>query len=337
MQEAFLYQKLPAGKVKCNLCNHRCLIEPGKFGICKVRKNIEGVLYTLVYGKLIARHLDPIEKKPLFHFFPGSSAYSIATVGCNFKCLHCQNADISQFPRERELVWGEDFSPEEVVREALRSGAQSISYTYTEPTIFLEYAYQCARLAKEQGLYNNFVSNGYMSREALDLISPYLDACNVDLKSFSEKFYREICGARLQPVLESLKYIKKLGIWLEVTTLLIPELNDSENELVEIAKFIHNELGSETPWHVSRFYPAYKLNYLPPESIKKILRAREIGIEQGLKYVYTGNLPGEAGESTYCPQCKEMIIERLGYRIANYHILQGRCKFCEQEIEGVGM
>jgi pyruvate formate lyase activating enzyme len=337
MQEATLYQKLEGGKVKCNLCNHRCLIEPEKFGICKVRKNVEGVLYTLVYGKVIARHLDPIEKKPLFHFFPGSSAYSIATVGCNFKCLHCQNADISQFPRERELIWGEDFSPKEVVREALRSGSQSISYTYTEPTIFFEYAYQCARLAKEHGLYNNFVSNGYMSREALDMISPYLDACNVDLKSFSEKFYREICGARLQPVLESLKYIKKLGIWLEVTTLLIPELNDSQKELVEIAKFIHNELGAETPWHVSRFHPAYKLNYLPPESIKKILRAREIGIEQGLKYVYTGNLPGEAGESTYCPQCKEMIIERLGYRITNYHILQGKCKFCGQEIEGVGM
>jgi pyruvate formate lyase activating enzyme len=337
MKEALLYEKLEDEKVRCNLCNHRCVIKEGEFGICKVRRNIKGKLFSLVYEKPIALHVDPIEKKPLFHFFPGSLAFSIATVGCNFRCLHCQNADISQFPRENNYVVGEEVKVEEIVQKALRYKCKSISYTYTEPTIFFEYAYECAKLAKEHGIYNNFVTNGYMTKEALDLIAPYLDACNVDLKSFSDKFYREVCGARLEPVLESLKYMKKLGIWVEVTTLIITGLNDSEEELRQIAEFICNELGPETPWHVTRFYPAYKMKDRAPTDVRKLIRAREIGEEVGLRYVYTGNVPGESGENTYCYNCGELIIKRFGYDILEYHINYVKCNYRATLIQGVGM
>ncbi|RKY62706.1 MAG: AmmeMemoRadiSam system radical SAM enzyme, partial [Candidatus Latescibacterota bacterium] len=231
MHEAYLYERLEDGKVRCFLCNHRCTVSQGDRGICGVRENRDGVLYSLVYGIPIAQHVDPIEKKPLFHFFPGSRAYSIATVGCNFRCLHCQNYDISQMPKDHGKIVGEEASPEDVVRAAMRTGCRSISYTYTEPTVFFEFAFEAARLAHGRGLYNNFITNGYMTPEALYDIAPFLDAANVDLKAFREDFYRKICGARLQPVLDSLKLMKHLGIWVEVTTLVIPGLNDDDAQL----------------------------------------------------------------------------------------------------------
>ncbi len=285
---AILWEKLTDKKARCNACNHRCIINNQNTGVCGVRKNENQTLYSLVYGKAIAEGVDPIEKKPFFHFLPKTKSYSIATVGCNFKCKHCQNADISQNPN----IIGQDLMPEEVVEKAIANDCQSIAYTYTEPTIFIEYALDTMKLAKKKGLKNVWVSNGYMSEESLDLISPYLDAINVDLKSFSEDFYQEVCGARLKPVLENLKEIKKQGIWLEVTTLIIPKNNDSDQEIEKIANFIAKELGTETPWHVSRFFPAYKMADLPPTDIKTINNAVEIGKRAGLKHVYSGNIPG---------------------------------------------
>ena len=256
MQEAMLYEKLVDNKVQCNLCNHRCDIADSKRGICAVRENESGTLYSSVYRKAISANLDPIEKKPLYNFYPGTTSYSIATVGCNFRCHHCQNADISQMPRDSGRLIGQDYVPEDVVSDAIRAKARTIAYTYTEPTVFFEYAYDIAKLATEKDIRNIFVTNGYMTSEALNTINPYLDAANVDLKSFSDKFYREICGASLEPVLESLRLMKKLGIWVEVTTLIIPTLNDSTKELSQIAEFILS-LGRETPWHISAFHPTY--------------------------------------------------------------------------------
>lgn len=292
-KEAILYAKLkdpPAGevgnKVKCGVCNHQCVINDGNKGICGVRKNEKGKLYTLVYGKAIAENIDPIEKKPLYHFLPGTKTLSIATVGCNFRCLHCQNADISQV----DFISGKDLPPEKIVEDAIKTNCPSIAYTYTEPTIFVEYALDTMRLARKKNLKNIWVSNGYMTKETLALVEPYLDAINVDLKAFTEKFYQEVCGAKLKPVLENLKGIKKKKIWLEVTTLIIPTKNDSSKELKDIAKFIKKELGPETPWHVSRFFPTYKLTDVPSTEVEKIYQAVEIGKKAGLKYVYEGNI-----------------------------------------------
>lgn len=337
MKEAMLYEKIGDKKVQCNLCAHRCKINEGKKGICLVRENRDGTLYTLVYGRTISQHVDPIEKKPLFNFYPGTTAYSIATVGCNFKCQFCQNWEISQMVRDEQLIMGNEASPESIVENAKKYGSKSIAYTYTEPTIFFEYAYDTAKLAHEVNIKNVFVTNGYMTEEAIKKIEPYLDAANVDLKSFSDDFYRKLCGAKLQPVLDALKLMKKLGIWVEVTTLIIPTLNDSSEELREIAKFIVNELGEGTPWHISRFYPAYNLADKPPTPIETIHKAREIGLNEGLKYVYEGNVPGSTGENTYCPNCKNLIIERWGYQIINKATKDGKCPYCESRIYGVGL
>lgn len=337
MREALLYAKEEDQKVRCNLCNHRCLIAPHKRGICGVRENKDGVLYTLVYGQVIARHVDPVEKKPLFHFHPGSRSYSIATVGCNFHCLFCQNYEISQMPRDEGRIAGEPFPPEEVVEAAEKSRCKSISYTYTEPTIFFEYAYQTAKLAKARGIENVFVSNGYMTPEAIETIRPYLQAANIDLKAYSDKFYKEMCGAKLTPVLQNLKLMKKLGIWVEVTTLIIPTLNDSEKELQAIANFILTELGPETPWHVSRFHPMYRLTGLPSTPVRTVLRAREIGLRAGLYYVYSGNIPGQGGENTHCHRCGSLLIERLGFTILQHKVVNGQCPKCQATVHGVGM
>ncbi|MDO9462446.1 MAG: AmmeMemoRadiSam system radical SAM enzyme [Deltaproteobacteria bacterium] len=337
MKEAMFYVKEEEQKVRCNLCNHHCLIMPGKHGICGVRENRDGVLYSLVYGQVIARNIDPIEKKPLFHFHPGSKSYSIATVGCNFHCLFCQNYEISQLSKDEKRIAGESFPPEEVVAAAEKLKCQSISYTYTEPTIFFEYAYDSARLANERGIKNVFVSNGYMSQEAIKTIQPYLHAANIDLKAYSENFYKEICGARLKPVLENLTLMKKLGIWVEVTTLIIPTLNDSEKELQEIADFIRTELGPETPWHVSRFHPMYRLTSVPSTPVQTVLKAREIGRKAGLYYVYSGNIPGQGGENTYCHKCGDLLIERLGFTILQYNVIDAKCPKCHAEVHGVGM
>jgi len=335
--EAVLYDK-QAHKlsVKCRLCNHRCLIPEGKRGICGVRENQSGILKTLVYGKLVAQHVDPIEKKPLFHFLPGTLSYSIATAGCNFKCDFCQNADISQMPSDRGgMILGKNSTPKDVVDAALGSQCASISYTYTEPTVFFEFAFDTARLAHEKGLKNVFVSNGYMTLEALDRIRPHLDAANVDLKAFRDSFYKKHCGAKLEPVKETLIHMKSLGILVEVTTLLIPELNDDSAELKELAAFLAESLGTDTPWHISRFHPTYRLMDRPVTPMQTLKNARLIGTEAGLKYVYMGNVPGEDGEKTFCPACKTLLIDRWGFFVKKNVIVAGRCPRCGAAIEGV--
>jgi len=334
--EAYLYEALEDKKVKCNLCSHRCLIKDGRRGICGVRQNEGGILKTLVYGKLIARHIDPIEKKPLFHFLPGSLSYSIAAVGCNFRCRFCQNADIAQMPADHKgMIMGDPYTPSQIVAAAQRGGCRSIAYTYTEPTVFFEFAFETARLAHARGIRNVFVTNGYMTSEALAMIHPYLDAANVDLKAFSDKYYKEICGAGLQPVQDALKLMKTRGIFVEVTTLIVPELNDSPAELRGLAEFIAQDLGVETPWHISRFHPTYKLVDRPPTPVKTLLKARDIGLKAGLRYVYTGNVPGNAAENTFCYSCGEKVIERWGFQVGRLRIKDGHCENCGAQIDGV--
>jgi len=336
MKEAMLYERLSDRRVQCNLCAHRCRISEGKMGICQVRENREGTLYTLVYGRTIAQHVDPVEKKPLHHFYPGSTAYSIATPGCNFRCQWCQNWEISQMPQERHLIMGQSASPEQVVAAARRAGSRSIAYTYTEPTIFFEYTYDTARLAHEAGIANIYVTNGYMTAEMLEVLHPYLDAANVDLKAFRDKTYRQYVGARLQPVLDSLKEMKRLGIWVEVTTLVVPGINDDPAELRDAARFITEELGPETPWHISRFFPAYQMSGVPPTPLSTLRQASDIGREMGLRYIYVGNVPGEA--NTVCHNCGRVLIRRSGYWILEYHITpESTCPDCGTPVAGVGM
>jgi len=335
MKEAMLYSSLDDGKVQCHLCNHRCLITLSKRGVCGVRENQEGKLYTLVYGRAISLNVDPIEKKPLFHLFPGSTSFSMAAVGCNFRCLQCQNHEISQLPRDQKgRIEGSEVSPSKVVSLAKQYRCQSISYTYTEPTIYFEYAYDVARQAREEGLRNIFVTNGYMTEEALEAIQPYLDAANVDLKSFKEKFYKEVCGATLKPILENLKRMRQMGIWVEITTLVIPTLNDSDQEFQEIAQFILS-LGPEVPWHISAFYPTYKMLDHPRTPAAALHRAREIGIRTGLRYVYCGNIPGEEGEDTFCPYCGQRLIARIGFRVNKNEVVDGACRHCRGKIDGI--
>jgi pyruvate formate lyase activating enzyme len=337
MREASFYEKIEENKVRCGLCKHHCVIADTKRGLCGVRENREGTLYTLVYGNPCSYHVDPIEKKPLFHFFPGSRAFSIATVGCNFRCRHCQNHEISQMPRDEGVITGGRMTPAEVVEQARKAGCRSISYTYTEPTMFYEYAYDIARLAKEAGLYNNFVTNGYIEEEPLRRISPFLDGANIDLKAFSEEFYSKVCFAKLPGVLDSIRTYKKLGIWIELTTLVIPGYNDSDEEFRAIARFIKNDVGAETPWHVSAFYPTYKLLDSKRTPSGTLQRARRIGLEEGLRYVYEGNMPGTDGENTYCYRCGKAVIKRYGYNVSEYNIKAGGCSFCGALIDGVGM
>jgi pyruvate formate lyase activating enzyme len=334
MREAMFYEKKSEDKVRCHLCNHRCLIGESKRGICTVRENRGGVLYSLVYDKAISVNIDPIEKKPLFHFYPGTDIYSIATVGCNFRCLHCQNYSISQMPRDENRIIGRDLPPEEIVEEVKKYNCKSIAYTYTEPTVFYEYAYDTAKLAHREGIKNVFVTNGYISEEALREIRPYLDAANIDLKGFTEKFYQKVCGARLRPVLDNIKLYKEMGIWIEVTTLIIPTLNDSEEQLKGIAEFIAS-VDPSIPWHVTQFHPEYKLMSLPRTPLEILRRAREIGIEAGLEYVYEGNVPGYGNENTYCPKCGEILIRRWGFTIEENKVRGGRCSSCDFEIAGV--
>jgi len=334
IKEAMLYEKLEGGSVHCALCSHRCKIAPSKRGICGVRENQDGTLYTLVYGPVIAASVDPIEKKPIYHLYPGSESYSIAAVGCNFRCTFCQNHEISQMPREEGRITGREMTPREVVNGAINSKSKSISYTYTEPTIFFEFAHDTARLAREEGLKNIFVTNGFMTEEALEAASPWLDAANVDLKSFRDEFYRRHCGARLEPVLDTLRGMKKRGIWVEVTTLVIPTLNDDEGELREIAAFIRS-LGEDVPWHVSRFFPRYSVQSLPPTPAKTIDRALEIGRKAGLKHVYSGNVPASESDNTYCFSCKNLLICRQGYAIRGYNLAGSKCNRCGTVLAGI--
>ena len=334
MKEALLYAPLGEGRVRCHLCHHRCTISPSKRGLCGVRENQDGTLYTLVYERAISLNVDPIEKKPLFHFLPGSHSFSIAAVGCNFRCLQCQNHEISQMPAEQGQIGGSTVSPQKIVSLARQHQCHSISYTYTEPTIYFEYALDTAILAKQEGLRNVFVTNGYMTEEALKMIRPYLDAANVDLKSFRETFYHRICGATLSPILDNLRWMKQMGIWVEITTLVIPGLNDTEEEFEEIAQFILS-LGPEVPWHVSAFYPTYKILDRPRTSIASLHQAREIGLKTGLQFVYCGNIPGEEGENTICPGCQRSIIQRHGFRVMRNDVKDGMCAHCRTAIGGL--
>jgi len=332
-REAMLWRALEGGRVECFLCAHRCVIAPAKLGICGVRENRERKLFTLVFGEVIAAHIDPIEKKPLYHFFPGTTSFSIATVGCNFRCPFCQNWQISQVKKgARGFGNGHRLSPEEIVREARRSGCRSISYTYTEPTIFFEYAYETARLARQAGLTNVFVTNGYMTGEALRTIQPYLDAANVDLKAFREETYKKVCGARLEPVLASIRLMSELGIWVEVTTLVVPGMNDGERELAALAGFIAG-VSVDIPWHISRFHPDYKYTQAEATPLATLRRAHDLGKQAGLRYIYIGNVWGES-EGTQCPQCGKSLLRRSGFKVEENRLSEGRCPFCGASIAG---
>lgn len=333
MHEALVYQKRSDGSVQCKLCRHYCVIARGGAGLCRVRKNSEGSLYSLVYGRVVAEQIDPVEKKPLFHVLPGSTTYSIATVGCNFRCLYCQNHAIAQFDAA-DRIPGEILEPEEVVRRALQSGCRSISYTYTEPTIFFEYALDVARLASQAGLKNIFVSNGYITPEALDLIAPFLHAANIDLKGFTEDFYRRVTGASLAEVLDCITDYQKRGIWIEITTLVIPGENDDREQLKGIARFIADELGPDVPWHISRFFPQYKMPGHPATSPAKLSEAAAIASKAGLRYVYEGNI-ASGQENTSCPTCGNQILQRQGFRILTPGSFSGRCGACAAEIAGI--
>ncbi len=344
MREAMLYEKMEEGRVRCHLCAHGCLVKPGGRGICQVRENQDGVLYSLVYGKPIAGNPDPIEKKPLFHFLPGSLSYSIATIGCNFQCGFCQNWDISQFPREhgRERIPGGGpegrlVEPREIVAQAQATGCASISYTYTEPTIYFEYALDCMRLAVGQGLRNVFVSNGYESAECVAACQGLLHAANIDLKSFDDGFYKSECKARLQPVLDTLRRMHAAGIWLEVTTLLIPGKNDDPAQLRELTAFLARELSPQVPWHVSAYTPRYKYegSGVPPTPVKTLEMALEIGRQAGLLFVYAGNVPGHNSESTACPSCGRLVVGRQGYRVRGQDLNNGACPSCARPVPGV--
>jgi len=334
IKEAMLYNTLADKKVSCYLCHHHCQIVPSKFGVCGVRENREGKLYTHVYGEVIAAHVDPIEKKPLYHFMPGTTSFSIATIGCNFRCPFCQNWEISQVSKkDNKGLAGYNLAPEDVVREAKGHRCQSISYTYTEPTIFFEYAYDSAKLARKEGLANIFVTNGYMTSEALETIQPYLDACNVDLKAFREETYKKVCHARLEPVLESIRLMKKLNIWVEITTLVVPEMNDGEEELEDIARFIAG-VSPDIPWHISRFHPDYKYTHTRATPLETLRKAYSLGKKAGLRYIYVGNVLGEQ-EDMLCPNCQKPLIRRTGFFVEENKVKNSHCPFCGTQIAGV--
>lgn len=334
MKESSLYKKLEDQKVRCLICAHSCTLASGKRGVCGVQENQDGCLMSLVYGKAIALNVDPIEKKPLFHFYPGTKSFSIATVGCNMRCLNCQNSDISQMVRDENRIQGQDAPPDVIVQAAIDQQCKTIAYTYTEPAVYFDYALDTARLAHEKGIKNIFVTNGYLTQEALKAAAPHLDGANVDLKSFNDQTYRDICGARIQPVLDSIRFMKELGIWVEITTLLIPGINDSEDELKTIADFIQS-CDPGIPWHISRFHPTYRMMDIPPTSIEAVQRACEIGFEEGLRFVYTGNVVDEKGESTFCYQCGALLISRRGFETVSIRIDHGKCPECGVSIDGV--
>jgi pyruvate formate lyase activating enzyme len=335
LKEAVLYESLDDKKVRCNLCSWRCVIKDGDSGHCQVRKNIGGKLYSLNYHKLCSANPDPIEKKPLFHFLPGSKSFSIAAPGCNFQCVFCQNWQISQQAIIESQIDGQSIGPERIVDFALNADCKSMAYTYTEPTVFMEFAADCGTIAKQKGLANVFVSNGFMTKEAIDFASNWLDGINVDLKSFSEDYYKNLCKAKLKPVLETIDYIANhTKIWMEVTTLVVPGQNDSDSELKQIADFLVNTCGPDIPWHVSRFYPQYKYSDSPPTPGATLQRAYDIAKAAGLRYVYIGNLPSAKAENTYCPKCQHSLIERKGYYIIKNGIKNGCCTDCGEKIAG---
>lgn len=330
---ALLFRQLEDEKVRCDLCAHRCLIRPGRRGLCKVRENRGGELFSLSYGRLIASHVDPIEKKPLYHFLPGSLSYSIAAPGCNFRCQWCQNADISQISSTNEPGKLRFVAPERVVQAAIASDSQSISFTYTEPTLSVEYNLEVSRLAHDAGLKNVYVTNGYMTPEMLELTIPTLDAANVDIKAFDDAVHRRYTGAHLQPVLDSCVALFKAGVWLEVTTLLIPGINDDETQLQGVAEFIATKLSPDVPWHISRYFPQPQFRQIAATPADRIFHAMDVGRKAGLRYVYGGNLL--ASTDTNCPNCGERVVRRMGYAEAIVNLNEGACPNCGFRIAGV--
>ncbi|MGB9847848.1 MAG: AmmeMemoRadiSam system radical SAM enzyme [Minisyncoccia bacterium] len=339
---AVFFKKINKTKnIQCLACSHYCQIKNNSTGICGVRLNTDGKLTPLTYGRPVSVNIDPIEKKPLFHFLPGSEIFSFGTFGCNFRCAFCQNWDISQFPKlNKEFTkiiaeTKETWPPEKIVEYCLENKLPSIAYTYNEPTVFIEYAYDTMVLAKKHGLKNVFVSNGYQSKETIKAIAPYLDAINIDLKSFDDKFYQKICGAKLEPVLENIKKFHQLKVWVEITTLIIPQENDSEKELEAIADFIA-KIDIDIPWHISRFFPAYQMSNYPPTDLSTLQTAYKIGKNKKLNFVYLGNVNEEGFENTYCPNCQTLLIKRSGYEIEIQPDFQnGRCLKCGNKIHGI--
>lgn len=332
-KKAMFYQKLEQNKVRCLLCPRRCIIPEGQRGFCRVRENRGGELYTLVFGKPCSVDIGPIEKAPLYHFIPGHKRLCLATVGCNLRCKHCHNWYISQAgPGE---VREHNLTPEEVVREVKRQGVSSISFTYTEPTIFYEYMYEISKLAKKEGIKTSIVSNGYINPEPLKKLLTVLDAVKIDLKAFTEKFYRDICFAELEPVLKTLKVLKEERAFFEIVNLVIPTLNDNPEEIRKMCEWIKKNLGDDVPLHFTRFSPSYKITHLPPTPVETLENAIRIAQDVGLKYVYIGNVPGHKYNSTFCPRCKRVIIHRVHFSVLSNEIKDGKCRFCKYEIHGV--
>jgi len=331
-KEAMLWKPAEGGRAECSLCARRCIIKEGRRGFCRVRENRGGKLYTLNYGLVSSIAPDPIEKKPLYHFYPGSLALSFGTVSCNFRCLQCQNYSISQADLEggglREL------SPEDAVNMAKKYDCRGIAWTYNEPTIWFEYTYDASKLAKEEGLYTCYVTNGYMTGEALEAISPYLDAMNIDVKAFGGDFYRKVCKAKLEPVVETVERAVAKGIHVELTYLIVPTYNDGEGDFRGFAAWVAN-LDDSIPVHFSRFHPDYMLTELPPTPVPTLEKARKIAMES-LKYVYVGNVPGHKGENTYCHNCGELLFERVGFRVRRTNMKNGRCIKCGAEVHVKG-
>jgi pyruvate formate lyase activating enzyme len=325
------------GTVRCVACAHRCVLRPSRIGICGVRQNRGGWLYTLVYGQVVAAKAEPIEKKPFFHFMPGSDAYSVATQGCNFHCAYCQNWQMSQAHREGMVPQSRHVTPEEVVDEAVAAGVRSVAYTYVEPTVFIEFALDSMALAHSAGLHNVFVTNGYETPEAIEPIAPYLDAANVDLKAANESFYHRVCGARWEPVRDSIVEMRRRGIWLELTTLVIPGLNDDPEELRSMAEWIGTAVGPETPWHLTRFQPAYHLADLPPTPAATLVKAAEIARQAGLRHVYIGNAPEVEQLTTTCARCGERLIARANFAVTEWRLVDGRCPRCKHALAGFGL
>ncbi|MDY9926760.1 AmmeMemoRadiSam system radical SAM enzyme [Methanosarcina sp.] len=335
IHEAMFYEKLAENNVRCNLCAHRCKINPGKRGICGVRENCEGTLFSLVYGAVASEAVANIEIKPLYHYYPGSLAYSVGTIGCNFRCSHCQNWTLSRAAPED--ISPETLSPSQLVRQAKMADCQSVSWTHNEPTMWYEYTYDGAKLAKEEGLGTSYVTNGYITPEALRQIAPYLDAFSVDIKAFSEVFYRKTCGSKLAPVLEASRLAKQLGIHVEVVNLIVPTHNDSSDELRELSRWVYENLGRDTPLHFNRFHPHYEMKDPSPTPIKTLDRARSIAIDEGMRFVYVGNVPGHPHENTYCPECGNLLIARGFFEVQEYNISPEKtCPKCGEPIPIVG-
>jgi pyruvate formate lyase activating enzyme len=335
---AWLSKELDNSKVLCEACSHSCVLSDSEYGICGVRKVQDGELKLLVYGLVSALNVDPIEKKPMFHFLPNTKIFSIGTVGCNLSCNFCQNHEISQYPKENNHeVVGHKYSPENIIDLAIQNGCKSIAYTYNEPIVFFEYTYDIAKLAHQNGLKNIYVTSGYETHKAIDLLKPYIDGMNIDIKSFNNDFYKEICGAKLKPVLDTVKYAYKKGIWIEITTLLIEGQNDSDEEIRAIAKFLA-DIDESIPWHISAFHPMYKMLNTPRTTSSTLHRAYNIAKEVGLNYVYIGNVDDVDYESSYCPECKKRVINRrgnVGQFITNFLNSDGICPNCKYKLQGI--